>query len=206
MDYSRRLLDRLTSWSPVLLLAGLAGLTYWLDAQIQAPSKRNDGNARHDVDLYIDNFRGVVFGPDGRPRQMLQALRAEHFPDDDTTVLVKPGFELTQPGQPPFRVSADQGKASGDRQNVWFTGNVRATRDAVPATDKGPAPAGAITLTTEFLHVQPQLHRVQTDRPVTIEEPRGIIRAGGLELNTDAKSVKLNSAVSGTLLPQAIPK
>jgi len=215
MDLGRRLLDRLTAWSPVLLLASLAGLTYWLDAQVLGPSKRNDGNARHDVDLYIDNIRAVVLDPDGNPRQLLTAQRAEHFPDDDTTQLIKPGFELTQPGQPAFRVSADRGKASGDRENVWFTGNVHATREAPPpaaattapaAKDNAAAPTGPITLSTEFLHVLPQQHKVRTDKPVTVEEARGIIRSVGLELDTDVKTVKLSSAVSGTLQPQAVPK
>ena len=209
MDRGRRFLDRLTAWSPVLLLASLAGLTYWLDAQVQGPSKRNDGNARHDVDLYIDNIRAVVLDPDGNPRQLLTAQRAEHFPDDDTTQLIKPGFELTQPGQPTFRVSADKGKVSGDRENVWFTGNVHATREApspaAAARDQGGA-TGPITLSTEFLHVLPQKHKVVTDKPVTVEEARGIIRSVGLELDTDAKTVKLNSAVTGTLQPQAVPK
>ena len=38
MDRTKLLLDRLTAWSPVLLLGGLAALTYWLDAQVQAPT------------------------------------------------------------------------------------------------------------------------------------------------------------------------
>jgi lipopolysaccharide export system protein LptC len=207
VDGSRRLLDRLTSWSPVLLLAGLAGLTYWLDAQVQAPVKRNDGNARHDTDLYVDSLRAVVLGPDGRPRQLLEARRAEHFPDDDTTVLAKPVFQLKQPGQPVFHVSAEQGKASGDRRNVWFTGGVRATRQAATVAPAGSSePSGPITLTTEYLHVLPQEHRVRSDKPVTIEEARGIIRSVGIELDTDARTVKLKSAVNGTLAPRAIAK
>jgi lipopolysaccharide export system protein LptC len=208
IDRSRAFLDRLTAWSPVLLLAGLAGLTYWLDAQVQAPVKRNDGSARHDPDLYIDKFRAVVLDPDGRPRQMLMAQRAEHFPDDDTTELVRPSLEITQPDQPTFRVAADRGKVSGDRANAWFTGNVKATRDApaAAARDKAGGPAGPVTLTTEYLHVLPQDHKVTTDKPVTVEEPRGIIRSVGLALDMDAKTVKLNSAVSGTLQPQAPSK
>ena len=36
---------------------------------------------------------------------------------------------------------------------------------------------------------------------VTIEEPRGIIRAVGMELDTQAKTLKLKSAVRGSLQP-----
>jgi hypothetical protein len=43
MDRTRYLLDRLTAWSPVLLLGGLAALTYWLDAQIRSPTGNRGG-------------------------------------------------------------------------------------------------------------------------------------------------------------------
>src|SRR6266536_6328956 len=57
MDRTRAFVDRMVAWSPVLLLGGLAALTYWLDAQVQADTARRDGTARHDADMYIENFR-----------------------------------------------------------------------------------------------------------------------------------------------------
>ncbi|MBA3774968.1 MAG: LPS export ABC transporter periplasmic protein LptC, partial [Betaproteobacteria bacterium] len=41
---------------------------------------------------------------------------------------------------------------------------------------------------------------------VTIEDPRGIIRAVGLEIDNKARTVKLTSNVRGTLQPRALPK
>jgi len=40
---ARSILDRITAWSPVLLLGSLAALTYWLDSQVQPPPPRRDG-------------------------------------------------------------------------------------------------------------------------------------------------------------------
>ena len=40
VDHTRALLDRLVAWSPVVMLGALAALTYWLDAQVQAPADR----------------------------------------------------------------------------------------------------------------------------------------------------------------------
>ena len=62
---SGALIDRLVAWSPVFLLGGLAALTYWLDAQVQADTARRDGTARHDADMYIENFRAVSFDAEG---------------------------------------------------------------------------------------------------------------------------------------------
>ena len=63
-----------------------------------------------------------------------------------------------------------------------------------------------MTVTTEYLHVVPDKELASTDKAVTIEEPRGIIRAVGLDLDNKAKTLKLNSGVRGTLQPQALPE
>src|SRR5437660_10346630 len=95
MDRTRAFVDRLIAWSPVLLLGGLAALTYWLDAQVQPPAARRDGTSRHDPDLFLVNFRGVNYDENGKPRESLQATRGNHFPDDETTELAKPHIRIT---------------------------------------------------------------------------------------------------------------
>lgn len=80
IDRTRRLVDRLVTWSPVLLLGQLAALTYSLDAQIQPQPPRIDGSSRHDPDIFIDGLRGVSFDAEGRPRQVLSAKRAQRCP------------------------------------------------------------------------------------------------------------------------------
>jgi lipopolysaccharide export system protein LptC len=81
---------------------------------------------------------------------------------------------------------------------------VRAVREAGP-TKPGEAPAGPVTVITEYLHVVPDKELATTDKAVTIEEPRGIIRSVGLTLDNKAKTLKLSSGVSGTFQPEAIP-
>jgi lipopolysaccharide export system protein LptC len=206
MNRSRAVTDRFVSWSPVLLLAGLAALTYWLDAQITPPVVRADGNSRHDADIYVENLRAVIYGADGKPMQLLSAARGDHYPDDDTTVFVKPDLVLKDPKQPTFAVTADAARIGGDRNNVWFTGNVRAKRDADPNAAKGANGASALTLSTEYLHVLPRQRQADTDKAVTIEEARGIIRAVGMKLDADKKTVSFLSRLQGTIEPQALSK
>jgi len=203
---ARTRLDRLVAWSPVLLLGGLAALTYWLDAQVQSSTARRDGASRHDPDLYIDHFSATTFSADGLVLQSLAAKRAQHYPDDDSIDLVDPSLTLTDPGKPRLTISAELGTVSGNREIVTLRGNVRATRDAVTPAQGGGTAVGPATFTTESLRVTPKASRAETDKAVTIEEPRGIIRAVGLELDNKAKTLKLKSAVNGTLQPQALPK
>src|SRR5882724_1995589 len=122
MTGTRALIDRLIAWSPVLLLGGLAALTYWLDAQVQPTAARRDGCSRHDPDLFLVNFRAVNYDENGKPRESLQATRGNHFPDDETTELTKPHIRITQTGKPPFEVNSDRAKISGDREHAYFTG------------------------------------------------------------------------------------
>jgi lipopolysaccharide export system protein LptC len=203
----RTLVDRIVAWSPVFLLGGLAALTYWLDAQVQPPRPRVDGNSRHDPDLYIDDLRAVSFDPEGRIRQSLVARRAQHFPDDGTVDFIAPSLALTDPGSPRLAIAADAGTLSGNRETVTLKGNVRATRDAAAAKAAGRgAPQGPMTFTTGILHVTPRRSRAETDAPVTIEEPRGIIHATGMVFDNEARTIKLKSNVRGTLEPQPLPK
>jgi lipopolysaccharide export system protein LptC len=203
MDPTRRLFDRLVGWAPVLLLGGLAALTYWLDAQVQPPAERRDGSSRHDPDVFLENFRAITFDAAGKPRETLAARRAEHFPDDDSAEVIAPDLTLTEPGRPTVTVQSQRARIAGDRENGWFEGNVRVHRDAEPPAGGDSRPTGPVSLTTEKLHVVPKQYRVDTDAPVTIEEPRGIIRGRGMTLDNKTKTFHLRSQVSGTLQPNA---
>ena len=202
MDRKRGFLDRLVAWSPVMLLGGLAALTYWLDAQVQTPAARPDGSTRHDPDLFLQDFRALTFDAQGRLREELAARRAEHFPDDDSSELVAPKLMLTETGRPTMTLTADRGTVSGDRDNGYFRGNVKVTRDADPNPPKDGEPNGPVTLTTDSLHVLAKEQRVDTDAPVTIEEPRGIIHGTGLTFDNKARTISIKSQVSGTFQPR----
>ena len=206
MTPKRPRLDRLVAWTPVLLLGSLAAFTYWLDAQVESSGRRNDGSSRHDPDLFIERFHAVTFDVDGRVRQMLAANRAEHFPDDGSVDLLGPALEIMDPGKPRIAVTAEKGTVSGDRETVTLRGHVHATRDAAEATPRDRNPMGAATVTTEKLRIIPKEGRAETDALVTIEEARGIIQGVGMVLDNNARTVKLNSAVRGTLQQNKLPK
>jgi len=205
MDHTRAFFDRLVAWSPVLLLGGLAALTYWLDAQVQGPPERRDGSTRHDPDVFLENFRAITFDANGKPRETLAATRAEHYPDDDSAAVTKPELTLTETGRPTVTVVSNTARLTGDRENGVFEGAVKVHREAEEAAPGNEHPSGPVTLTTEYLHVVPKEYKVDSDRAVTIEEPRGIIRGRGFAFDNKAKTVNLHSNVSGTFQPNTLP-
>ena len=197
MTRGRAWLDRLIAWSPVFLLGAFTALTYWLNAQVQPGGAAFDGSGRHDTDLYIEDFKAVSLDPQGHVRQSITARIARHFPDDDTTEFEAPLITFSEPGKPPVSITADRGMITGDQQNAYFTGKVKGIREAVAGErDQGP-----IIVTSEYLHVLPKEDKIETDKPVTISDPRGIINATGMEFDNKAKTFKFKSRVSGQLQP-----
>lgn len=193
-----RWLNRLIAWSPVLLLGALAALTYWLNAQVQGAAPAFDGSGRHDPDLFIEDVKAVSLDASGHVRHALSARMARHFPDDDTTELETPVITLSEPGKPSLSVTSNRASVTGDQNDAYFTGKVKAIRDAT-AED---AHDGPMTIESEFLHVIPKEDRIVTDKPVTITDARGIINATGMEVDNKARTIKLQSRVSGQLYPQ----
>ena len=63
---------------------------------------------------------------------------------------------------------------------------------------------GVFFLVTQHLLVRvlPKQSRADTTRPVTITDARGIIQAVGMELDNEAKTLKLKSRVRGTFQPK----
>jgi len=197
MNRGRAWLDRLIAWSPVFLLGAFSALTYWLNAQVQPGGAAFDGSGRHDTDLYIEDFKAVSLDPQGHIRQSITARIARHFPDNDTTEFEAPLITFSEPGKPPISITADRGMITGDQQNAYFTGKVKGIREAAA----GERDQGRIIVTSEYLHVLPKEDKIETDQPVTISEPRGIINATGMEFDNKAKTFKFKSRVSGQLQP-----
>jgi lipopolysaccharide export system protein LptC len=195
MTRGRSWLDRMIAWSPVFLLGAFTALTYWLNAQVQPGTGAFDGSGRHDTDLYIEDFKAQSLDPQGRVRQSISARIARHFPDNDTTEFESPLITFSDPGKPPVTISADRGMITGDQKDAYFTGNVKGIR-AAEERDKGP-----VIVTSEYLHVLPKEDRIETDKAVTISDPRGIINATGMEFDNKAKTFKFKSRVSGQLQP-----
>ena len=103
-------------------------------------------------------------------------------------------------------MTADNATVAGDRETVTFRGNVIARRDARLPPRRARRRKARSSLRTEILRVVPKKGLADTDQPVTIEDPRGIIEAVGMSLDNNTHTLKLNSGVHGTLQPKAISK
>ena len=192
----RRTANRASSWFPVLLLASLAMLTYWLDAQVQGPG-RGARAQRADPDYFLEDFSATRFGIDGSVVQQLNAKKMIHYPEAIPTEVEAPNLTDTQPGRATMRARADAAKVSPDNEHIYLSGNVVAERD-------GTDGKGKLVVSTEYLHVQPKLERADSDRRVTIVDASGRHIGNGMDVDNKAHTLKLRNGVTGELPPRPI--
>jgi lipopolysaccharide export system protein LptC len=183
-------MNRLSQIFPLLLLAVLAALTFWLDQAVQQVEKSAE-SARADPDLIIDNIVARRLDVNGKVKHILYASRMSHFPHDDSTHLVSPRFISNASANAPVTITSRTARVSSGGENVYFEDDVRAVR--APYDNRT-----AMTLETSFLHVIPDDHIARTDRAVTITDAHTVATAIGLELNSETRTVKFLSHFRGT--------
>ena len=86
---------------PIILLALLAGLTFWLQKVIGQDELVNDGKLRHDPDAIAENFMVRRFDDSGQVKYRLIAPYLVHYPDDDSSELTSPKLISYRPDAAP---------------------------------------------------------------------------------------------------------
>ena len=182
---------RLTAWFPLLLLAALAALTFWLDRTVQPAPVSRPAVARHDPDYFVEGLSALRMAADGSIKHTLGAQRMVHYPDDDTTHLEMPRFVTYATRRAPVTITAKRALISSEGENIHFHDDVQLTR--APYADKSE-----MVVQSSYLHVMPDDNIAKTDREVTIVDANTTLRAVGLELNSETRVLKLLSGVRGT--------
>jgi lipopolysaccharide export system protein LptC len=187
---------RLTAWSPLLFLAALSALTYWLSSQVQS-NFAFDKNPPHVADLYLKNFDATVLDKTGQPSEWLSAGFAEHFSDDNSFALKNLKWILKRPNEPLLTVTADQGTATGDRKNIYLHKNVVAVRQGCKEAGL-TCSATPMTLNTDYLYIKPKEKIMTSDQKVVMTSPDGRIESMGIYVDDKTHTMRLESNVSGT--------
>lgn len=165
--------SRLVSWTPLLVVALLAAMTFWLDRVVQVVQWVDSRGFAHDPDYIIENFQATAFDLNGQPRHKLEANRLIHYMDDDTTHLDSPFYTRLVTGRPPVSIRSKRALLTPNGEDIYFLDDVHMERAA--ASERGP-----MVLTTQMLQVTPDANRMQTDRAVMVQQAGSNIQAGGM--------------------------
>lgn len=170
---------------PLVLLSALALLTFWINLVVQPPKPKLDGSSRHDADYVMSNFVTTQTDINGVLRYKLAAVEMTHFPDDDTTNLLRPRYTQFAVGKPYTQAEGLRGYVSSNGDEVQLVDNVKVTRQAF-------AEKGEMTVETNYLNIRPNEEFVSTKSLVVIKQaPKTVIYATGMIYEKKARTVTL---------------
>lgn len=187
------------SFFPVVLAAVLAAMAYWL-AVVSNPDEEDiSGRFRHDPDAIVGQFVMRAFGDQGLKKDTLSARGAEHYPDDESTMLIKPNLVHVNAGStPPTTVKSDQAFLNSDQSEVELVGNVVGFRPAF-----GDRPS--VTFNTSQIMVYPDEERAETKRRVKVFQGKDWMAGTGFDMDNVTQIYNFHSQVEGVHYPTSRP-
>ena len=184
---------------PIIMLALLAGLTFWLQSTIDAGNGKHDGKLRHDPDAMAENFVVRRFDESGQVKYRLTAPYLEHYPDDDSSELKSPTLISYRPEAPSITVKGDHAKVTSKGETVYLWDNVSVTRAGT--TDRLELVARMPDLTA-----QPDAGFAFTNSPVEITQGQSWMTGVGARIDNNNATFELQSQVKGQYIrPRATP-
>ena len=183
----------------VVLLALLAGLSFWLQRAVTPVEIVRDGKLRHDPDAMAENFLVRQFDEKGRVKYRLTAPYMMHFPDDDSSELKSPTLIHYRPDAAPLTLSGKNARVTSKGQTVFLWDDVKAVRAATPARPEMVARMPDLT-------VQPDDGIAFTGSPVVITEDKSWVKGVGMHLDNKTSTFVLQSQVTGLSYPRRAKK
>ena len=174
---------------PLARMMLLVGITCWISHIME--SSATSGPLRHDPDYIISHFNIRKFDINGMLQHTLIAEKMTHYPDDDTTLVIKP--HLINHRSPQTEIFSQQALVSKDSKEIDFINDVQVVRQTI-GTQSLPT-----LMKTRLLKVFPDDETGHTLTPVTITQGKSIINGSRLEINNKSGISVLHGRVTGTL-------
>lgn len=175
---------------PLILLALLAALSFWLRQGAESDERREARVLLHEPDAIGENVVARRFDEGGRLQYRLTAPHLVHYPDDDSSELRSPVLISYRGDAPPIRISGDHAKVTSKGEIVYLWDNVRAVR---PAGDDRPE----LVAVMPDLLAHPEEGFAFTQSPVEITQGASWIKGVGLHLDNNNATLVLQSQVRG---------
>lgn len=186
--------DRITAIIAILLLAALAGVTYWY-SQAGRYGSLASPVSKEGPDFVVNGVTLTQFDAMGRATNKLFAEKMVHYADDDRAELQRPHYVSLRPDQPQLEVRANKAVIEGSGEKVLLTGSVSVMR--APSEDGDPP----MRLATEKLLAVPDREQYTTDVAVEMDRGDSVIRSVGMDYDNIKRVVKFHSTVRGTIAP-----
>jgi lipopolysaccharide export system protein LptC len=182
------------SWSgqlfPVILLALLAGLSFWLQSSVDREDEPHVGKTPHQLNATAENFSILRLDEKGQLKYRLIAPYMEHFPDDNASLITYPTIVNYRPEAEPIVLSSQHAKIAGEGDVIFLWDGVIAHRGGTQKTS-------AMVVRMPDLTIQTKEGFAFTNNPVEISQGSSWIKGTGLQLDNNISTLVLQSQVSG---------
>ena len=194
-----RLLDLVSAYLPLLMMAVLASGTWWLVRNapgVGAP--REAAPLRHEADYTMTRFVVQRFGRDGALRTEIEGERLRHFPDDNTLEIEQARIRAIGSDGVVTVANARKALANGDGSEVQLLGDAHVVRPAHGKEEQ-------IEFRSDFLHAFRNVEQLRSHLPVVVTQGQSVVRAEGMEYDNLARVVELKGRTSGTFITPRRP-
>lgn len=183
-------------WKLTLVLVLLVSTSSWLLYRLADEGTAREQLLRHNPDHYMENFTTTTMEEDGNIKNRLSADYMAHYPDNDTTELLRPKLEVFQQNKPPIFIIADKGWVTSDNEVILLTGAVKLWQDRSDGSRK-------MEIITTDVRILPDQEYAETDMPATFIDRRSTINATGVRAYFKDERVELLNNVQTIIQPDA---
>jgi lipopolysaccharide export system protein LptC len=193
MNFARRLLDKLSVYLPMIVMALLASGSWWLvrsAPELLMPAVNKA--VREEPDYRLENFTVKSFDVSGRMTREVSGDKAQHYPASETLDIEQIRIYAENETGKILNARSRQGIATDDGKQVTLIGDASAIRQAF---DTSPQ----LELRGQRLVALPDDDRVVSSDPVQITRDRDVFTAQTMDFNTNTGEYLLKGRVQGTL-------
>ncbi|MGV0958852.1 MAG: LPS export ABC transporter periplasmic protein LptC [Limnohabitans sp.] len=192
----RRLLDQLSLYLPLILMAVLALSSWWLVRSMPEMLYADENKpVRKEPDYRLEKFWVKSFDSTGRMTRQVGGDAARHYPDVDELHIDKVRIYAESEKNVKMNAKAETGVATGDGERVTLIGQAVAIREA-------DAQAPRTELRGERLLALPNEERLLSSDPVHITRERDVFTAQTMNFNSKTGEYLLEGRVRGLLAPR----
>lgn len=196
--------DRLAIYLPMVLMAVLALLTYWmvrLAPQLAEPQEPQPKT--HEVDFFMRGATMRTYDKDGRLQSQLFGAEMRHYDDSATVEVDHPRWKSTAPDGRVTHATARLALSRDDGSELQLFNNAVVVRDALTTARSGMLPRQEFR--GDFLHVFAKDERMLSHLPVRFFSGQDEFSGESFRYDHLNRMVELEGRAKARIMPRATP-
>ncbi|WP_347555926.1 LPS export ABC transporter periplasmic protein LptC [Robbsia sp. KACC 23696] len=191
--------QRVAPFVPIVVMAILAGATYWLlQSSLKPAAQPAAKQVGHTADYFGNDLSVTMLDDTGNVQYRLNARTLTHYEDDQNSVLTDPALRSFKPGSPIITATSKRGVVNSDASIVNLYDDAKVVRAPGPADPPMEADSS-------HFEVLVNDDTIRTEKPVKLTRGPSIATAtqGMTYINT-TRSAQLFGNVRGSIAAQQL--